>query len=207
MTHIPKPDIAVPAVDLDAESFSASTDLCLQTAWIVITGAPCSGKSSLVSLLGQMGYQVSPEPARAYFEEQSARGLSIDEIRSAPEIFMNAILARAIQREALLDPHQLTFMDRALPDSAAFRSLYGLDFAELQRVVSRVRYRAVVLLESLPFEADGVRTESEEFRSALEQRLVQVYEALGYRPVRIPVVALEVRAQLLLDQLRNLIAQ
>ena len=49
--------------------------------WYVLTGAPCSGKTTLIELLQEKGYQTVPELARVYIDEQLANGLTLEELR------------------------------------------------------------------------------------------------------------------------------
>ena len=58
-----------------------STPFGVQTSWHVITGAPGSGKTTLIDQLADNGFQTVPEMARQYFEKEMARGRTIDEIR------------------------------------------------------------------------------------------------------------------------------
>jgi ABC-type molybdenum transport system ATPase subunit/photorepair protein PhrA len=58
-----------------------STPFSVQTNWHVITGAPCSGKSTLIDQLADSGFQTAPEAARLYFERELATGRTIEEIR------------------------------------------------------------------------------------------------------------------------------
>jgi hypothetical protein len=57
-----------------------STPFGVQTNWHVITGAPCSGKTTLIDLLTDKGFLTVPEMARQYFEKELARGRTLDEI-------------------------------------------------------------------------------------------------------------------------------
>jgi predicted ATPase len=43
-----------------------------KTNWYVITGAPCSGKTSVIRELEKRGYRVVHEVARAYIEGKRA---------------------------------------------------------------------------------------------------------------------------------------
>jgi len=50
--------------DLDPDLLS--TPFEVQTNWHVITGGPCSGKSTLIDQLANHGFQTVPESARLY---------------------------------------------------------------------------------------------------------------------------------------------
>ena len=51
-----------------------STPFRVQTNWYVITGAPCSGKTTLIEQLADKGYRTIPETARLYMENEMAAG-------------------------------------------------------------------------------------------------------------------------------------
>ncbi|MBW1726234.1 MAG: AAA family ATPase [Deltaproteobacteria bacterium] len=53
-----------------------------RTNWYVTTGAPCSGKTAVISALEQLGYPVVHEVARAYIDEELKKGKSIAKIKS-----------------------------------------------------------------------------------------------------------------------------
>ena len=57
-----------------------STPFRVQTNWHVITGAACSGKTTLIDLLADKGFQTEPETARQYIDREMARGQTLDEI-------------------------------------------------------------------------------------------------------------------------------
>lgn len=45
-----------------------------KTNWYVATGAPCSGKYTIISELETRGYQVAHEAARAFMEAEIGSG-------------------------------------------------------------------------------------------------------------------------------------
>ena len=57
------------ATELDPDLLS--TPFRVQTNWHVITGASCSGKTTLIDQLADKGFQTVPEVARQYFERVS----------------------------------------------------------------------------------------------------------------------------------------
>jgi dephospho-CoA kinase len=65
----------------ELDSNLLSTPFGVQTNWHVITGAPASGKTTLIDLLADKRFQTVSEIARQYFEREIARGRTIDEIR------------------------------------------------------------------------------------------------------------------------------
>ena len=60
-----------------------STAFKMRTSWHVTSGAPCSGKTTLINQLGRPGYHTTIETAREYFEIEMAKGRTSQEIRDA----------------------------------------------------------------------------------------------------------------------------
>ncbi len=54
------------------------------TRWHVITGAPCSGKTTVIRDLERRGFRVVHETARAWIEEELQKGRTMAEIRRDP---------------------------------------------------------------------------------------------------------------------------
>lgn len=173
------------------------------TEWVVITGAPSSGKTSVVNVLKSRGYTVQDEVARTYLEDCMAAGKSMSDIRAdGGKILQQAILDVKTAREAELDPAEVVFLDRGLPDSMAYFRLAGLDVEAAVQASRKYRYDAVFLFDRLPVVQDGVRVEDEAVAAHIDEMLMQDYKALGYDPVRVPVMPVEKRADFILNFLQ-----
>lgn len=51
-----------------------STPFRVQTNWHVLTGAACTGKTTLVEMLAGRGFQIVTESGRHYFERENKKG-------------------------------------------------------------------------------------------------------------------------------------
>ena len=172
----------------------------LQTMWHVITGASCSGKSTLIEDLAQVGYQTAPETARIYFKSEMAKGRTSQEIRNSGNATQMGIFELQRDLEAGLPADQVVFLDRALPDSLTYHRLFGLYPNELLPACFTYHYASVFLLDRLPFLRE-VRLGPEDEKPAqfVDEWLERDYAALGYNVVRVPVLPPRERLSFILD--------
>ena len=172
-----------------------------QTRWCVITGAPCSGKTTVINALEKKGCRVVPEAARAYIDDQLARGLDLTEIRSDALVFERHILMDKIRTERQLPVDETIFLDRAVPDSIAYFLHAGLDPDEPTKASRRFKYRQIFFLNRLPCATDSARMEDNATAESLEVALKKSYVGLGYPLTRIPVLPVELRVDLILQHI------
>jgi predicted ATPase len=166
------------------------------TNWCVITGAPSSGKTSVVEELAHRGYAIQTEVARELIEAGLRKGMSLEQIRDRDHVqkLQKRILKLKQAREMALHTETFVFMDRGLPDSIVYYRLAGLDTAEAVAASRHFRYRAIFLFDRLPIQKDGVRTESEQQAKDIDRMLEEDYRSLGYSVTRVPVLSIEARA-------------
>jgi len=171
------------------------------TNWYVITGAPCSGKTSVIRELERLGYRVVHEVARAYIDAQLNKGKNLKQIKGNGLAFEHHILNCKVEIEASLAQDDVVFLDRALPDSIAYFKKEGLDPNEPLEKSKAVRYKKVFLLERLVFEKDPVRSEDEASALELERLIKDSYQMLGYDVVCVPVLSIQERTEFILQRI------
>jgi predicted ATPase len=175
----------------------------VQTKWHVITGTICSGKSTLIDQLGDNGFRTAPEAARLYYEREMASGRKIEEIRGDMVSCVHGIVDLMLEIERGLDPNQVFYLDRGLPDPLAFCRQIGLDPNEFLPDCFHHRYASVFILDGFPVQLDGVRTEDDTSADYLDEWHYRDYTALGYRVVRVPVLPPQERLAFVLEILSD----
>lgn len=104
---------------------------------IILTGAPGTGKTTLINLLRQKSIACIDEPAREIISEQRAiDGHGIWERNTS--LFVELLLSRSIKNYSLASA-DLTVYDRGIPDCIAYAELAGMSFAH--GVAASKRYR------------------------------------------------------------------
>ena len=178
-----------------------STPFKVQTNWHVITGASCSGKTTIINQLADKGFQTVPEVARQYFEKELAKGRTIDEIRKDRVAITNQVYDLWLKLNRQLRVTEVTFLDRGLPDALAFYRFAGLNPNEILPDCFQYRYASVFLLNRLPYQRDGVRAGDDATAAYFESWTLSDYSALGYNVVRVPVLPPEERLSFILERL------
>ena len=107
-------------------------------------------------------------------------------------------------REKILHPHDRIFIDRGVPDSISYYRIAGLDPVEARHECCHFFYKAVFIFDRLPLVQDGVRSETEAVADQLDKMIEEDYAALGYHPVRVPVLSISERADFILQHLELL---
>lgn len=168
----------------------------------VITGAPCSGKTSVIKGLARRGFNVVQEAARAYIDSQLNLGYALKEIKSDILSFERHILLAKVQIEKNLSKTQIVFLDRAIPDSIAYFQLEGLDWKEPLDYSRMLRYKQIFLFDQLAFEKDAVRSEDPMLATRIETLLEKCYLELGYPITRVPALPIDERIEFVLAHIR-----
>src|SRR5262245_34039079 len=110
---------------------------------VVITGAPGSGKTTILDYINARGYHVEPEAARMVIQRQLQRKnpvLPWTDRRAFDQLIL-PVLQESFERAP---PGQTTFYDRGLPDLIGWALYEGLDPSFYLILTSQYRYEDTV---------------------------------------------------------------
>lgn len=170
--------------------------------WYVITGGPSSGKTSVINELQNRGFKTVAESARHYLELQLVNGRDIQEIRLHQARVQHKVLNNQMENERNLDPHELTFLDRAMPDSMAYYQFLGINPDEkLIEALKTAHYKKVFVLDLLPMVNDAVRQEDLAAQKRIHSLIIEVYRNQGETIVMVPLMSIKERADFILAHL------
>jgi predicted ATPase len=170
--------------------------------WYVITGGPSSGKSTTIKLLKDLGYTTTHEVARHYIDLQRINGRSVDEIRANQRQFQHKVLNLQIDLERRLDPQELIFLDRGLPDELAYYQFFNLPPDEkLMEYLKTASYKKIFVMDLLPLDKDYARTEDDIAQKALHQLIIDSYKSRNETIVMVPVLPPKERVAFILANL------
>jgi predicted ATPase len=163
---------------------------------IILTGAPGSGKTAILSRLSSE-FRCVDEPAREVLAEQRTTG-GTGTWDKDPSLFVHLLLQRSIEKyEAARKSGGTVIFDRGVPDCVVYAVLAGVDPAPSLAAIAACRYQPYVLfLEpwSDIYENDEERVMSFDDTVSFSETLRDVYERSGYTPVVVPNGSVEDRA-------------
>jgi predicted ATPase len=175
--------------------------------FVVVTGGPGAGKTTLIDRLAAAGYARSPEAGRAVIIDQLAIGG-----RALPwadrALFAELMLSWDLRsyRQAGRETGPVIF-DRGLPDIIGYLRLIGLPVpAHLNAAAQRFRYRSRVLIAPFwpeIYRQDGERKQSPAEAERTYEHMVAAYTDCGYEPVHLPRSSVDERVRFVLDELAD----
>jgi predicted ATPase len=174
----------------------------------VITGGPCSGKTSIILAIEQMvlnnpgKYHIMHETAEDLIKYYKSKGHK-HPYKEIPT-FQVEIARVQEQRERILSylpEDTIIFFDRSIADTLAYET--NPDYSkEILDAVKRAGYEKIVFFaEPIPelYEATAVRLENFNEAKELGKKVKKVYKDLGFKTVEIPPGSTEERAKKVLQ--------
>lgn len=181
---------------------------------VVITGAPGTGKTAIVTALEAMGYPCNHEIIRE-MTSRAREGTSQEFLAPNPLLFVDdamefnrqLLLGREkqfVQASDLAGP--VIFFDRGIPDVLAYMDFFGQSYgARFKKFAEDHRYDSVFFVP--PWEEiyvrDNERLESFPEAEALHHTLMDTYTRFGYVPVEVPRDTVSNRISFILETLKN----
>lgn len=162
----------------------------LKNNWYVITGTPCSGKTTLLRFLKEKGYKTVDEAARTYIDQGLKKGKSIEQIRGNELFFQEKVLELKIKIEQNLPKDEIIFFDRGIPDSEAFYKMSGalssIALKNLREAINNCSYKKVFLLDFFDYKKDYARTETKEQQIQIHNLLKESYKKIDTPIIEVP---------------------
>jgi len=168
----------------------------------VLSGGPCSGKTSLIKYLEKKGFPVLHETARKLVEIGIIKP---EEFKSKEkrDYIQRIIFEEQLKAEESVSNQPVVFLDRSLVDGIAYYWILNLEPPKYMfEILSKKRYDKVFILEQLEnFELDNVRHESPEQAKKIHELVIKAYEMLGYDIIEVPVMPIFQRAHFILKRI------
>ncbi|MBP9777984.1 MAG: AAA family ATPase [Rickettsiaceae bacterium] len=179
---------------------------CYKNNYYVITGAPGSGKSTLINSLRKEDYICVDEPAREIIAEQKAingQGL----YNKNKKLFLKLMLSRSICRyNQWNDIDKPIVFDRGMPDVIGYAKLFELDPQPFIKASQICKYNNKIFF--LPswreiYSNDEDRTMSFDDAKMFGDLIEQSYIDLDYNIITVQLVSIDKRVEFISDILNR----
>ena len=169
---------------------------------IIISGGPCSGKTSLLKSLAEDGYSTISEAARETIEEEKIKKRGKLPWTDVKE-FQIKVIKRQKIKEFELKEEEIVFLDRGLPDNIAYGELENIDFGEnIIEDIKNANYEKVFILDLLTdYQKDSERKESIEEAKIIHDKICEVFERLRFDVINVPYLQIEERKKYVLGRI------
>jgi predicted ATPase len=176
----------------------------IKNNFIVISGGPGGGKTSLLEALSKNGIGYIRESGRAIIRERIRTGLSP---RPAPEAFARQMFQMDYENFINhTDISDILFFDRSFLDSAfLIHQSDGKFFDKIQDILISSRFYIKVFMTPPWKEIYTVDSERDQtFDESVEiyEKLSHWYLANGYELVTVPRLPVEMRVKMILDEIK-----
>ena len=165
----------------------------------VIAGAPCSGKSTLVKALAEMGFKMVPETAEEVIRAAVESGVSVEEQRLMDPVGFQMDLLRKdfhLFDKILSDEGEglasggdgIVIADTSFIETLVFSARAGIEISpRVQDWLMKKRYTNVFFLaSSTSYENTAVRMESQQVALEISREVEEAYKRFGYQLLVIP---------------------
>ena len=173
----------------------------------VLTGAPSSGKSSiLLALEKEFNYLIIREAAEDLIKFYQANGIKEPWLL---EEFQDELLKLQLQRELSVENNKAykeVFIDRGIVDGLAYYQFDKKELSSLMKLalenLKQKPYKKVFLIEKLgTYQKTKVRKESQEEADFLEKLQEKNYQDQGYEVIRIKSAPIKERVKEILKHI------
>lgn len=176
-----------------------------QTQRIILTGAPGTGKTTILHLLKKQGYPILPEMARALIKEQQELESEILPWKNHAK-FGQELFSRQVAQFHEAQKGRTTFFDRGIPDNLGYLRRDGLQNKVLEKEAEQYRYFPKVFLTP-PWEniynQDNERWEDFELMLQIHEALIDIYRHFKYHIIEVPRSSPEDRLDFILEQIKS----
>ena len=164
--------------------------------YYIITGAPSTGKTSILNELSSKGFKCHSEIARQVIRENLDSGLEIFPWNQM-HLFSDMVLVNSF------NPNQIQFLDRSMVDLIGYMHFAGKEAPNhYKEEALKVGYAKKVFY--LPiwtdiYTTDEERKESVEEAEQIDKALYNAYESLGFEIIEVPKGSVFERVDFILE--------
>ena len=184
----------------------------MSTSRIVITGAPGTGKTSVIEGLESKGFHCFHEIIRDMTAEARKEDNGLEQVSNPlvfvkdPYAFNHSLLHGRLEHfeKAQEVKRDICFFDRGIPDVLAYMDFFNQEYAQdFVSISQENRYDAIFILPPWKeiYTSDNERLETFIESEKIHDHLFETYQRFGYEPITVPKTTVKQRVSFVLEQL------
>lgn len=172
----------------------------------VITGGPCTGKTTTVEGLSRKGYNVVEESARLVIASEQKKLADNPSYRAVFPWTDISMFQRIVTEEQHRREQQAkatpVFFDRGMIDNLAYIKVFGGKLDEVTaKIISKASYSKIFILDPVSYKQDEVRKEDPELARKLHSAIHEVYAEKNFNVLKVPLLPVNERIDFILQNL------
>lgn len=169
---------------------------------ILLTGSPCSGKTSVLKALEE-----SLPPDYATFIPEAAREYvsflkQYEHYKLDDRMYLQNLIETMQIKAWVENPNGI--FDRGIPDQMAYRSIFNMKVPEvLFNSAKKYRYDKVFYMPFYPeiYQQDEIRRETLKEAQSIDTWLTWAYSVTGYEVMEVPKIPVDERIEFILSHI------
>lgn len=174
------------------------------TTRVIVTGAPGTGKTTVLQKLAESGYPVLPEMARALIKEQQELDSTLLPWKEHNR-FGEELYRRQVDQYHQAQDGKVNFYDRGILDNLGYLRRDGIANHKLEKDAEQYPYYPKVFYTP-PwreiYNQDAERWEDFELMLDINRALLEIYRDFGYQLIEVPRIAPADRVDFILHHLK-----
>jgi len=167
----------------------------------IITGGPCTGKTTMIDELRKKKFECVLEAPRIIIEHEQKKKKGVLPWTDLKK-FQKYVIREQLRLERTIKKTPV-FLDRGLPDVLGYSNLANINLGEkILHRIKKANYTKVFFLEQLDiFHTDDVRKESKEEADKIHEAIFEAYENLGFEIIKVPSLPVKERVEFILEKI------
>ncbi|MBE51270.1 MAG: hypothetical protein CMP51_06235 [Flavobacteriales bacterium] len=170
---------------------------------IIITGAPGTGKTSIINHLNKKGYKCVKEGTRSILNTYISKNSNIKSWKEIPDF--SELIFKYREKEVLKTRDSITFFDRSIIDTYCYMKMEKMKIPDKFTLsIHKNKYHKKVFYTPMweeIYKIDNERKEGIREAIKIEKNIIEIYSSFSYEMIMIPKSSIKKRMNFIFNNL------